>query len=183
MGGILWLGSWPPREIPLRGGLPVASYQRSPFLLRWGFTTAERRHRCYNFSTDCVTSWHAPVWPFEISKLGTAMIGAMRGTHAAAVSAHLRPAQFHALLAGYARMHVHGAAEDVPAGEPFVGESFHGDDGYWLTRRLMHQLRPKLTRSPERSECWCLDHAFRTSQACPARQAVRTPGQETDFRA
>ena len=28
------------------------------FAARWGFTTAERRHRCYNFSTDCVTSWH-----------------------------------------------------------------------------------------------------------------------------
>ena len=100
------------------------------------------------------------------------MINALRGPHAAAVSAHLQPAQFHELLAGYARMHVRGAAEGVAAGEAFVGEvlitksvllvrkllvvveqlssllyrvltyqSFHGDDGYWLTRRLMHQRR------------------------------------------
>ena len=69
------------------------------------------------------------------------MINALRGPHSAAVSAHLQPAQFHELLSGYARMHVRGAAEGVAAGEAFVGESFHGDDGYWLTRRLMHQRR------------------------------------------
>ena len=58
----------------------------------------------------------------QVAKLGSAMINALRGPHAAAVSAHLQPAQFHELLAGYARMHVRGAAEGVAAGEAFVGE-------------------------------------------------------------
>ena len=58
------------------------------------------------------------------------MINALRGPHARAASAHLHPAQFHDLLAGYARMHVRGEAEGVAAGEAFVGESFHGDEGY-----------------------------------------------------
>ena len=111
------------------------------FAAAWGFTTAERRHRCFNFSTGCVTSWHAPVWPFESAKLGTAMIAALRGTHAAAVAPHLRVRQYFDFLAQYARMHTRGAAEEVAPGEPFVGESFHGDGGYWLTRRLMFERR------------------------------------------
>ena len=41
------------------------------------------------------------------------MINALRGPHARAASAHLHPAQFHELLAGYARMHVRGEAEGV----------------------------------------------------------------------
>ena len=38
-------------------------------------------------------------------------------------------------------VHTRGAARGVPPGEPFVGESFHGADGYWLTRELLHQRR------------------------------------------
>ena len=37
-------------------------------------------------------------------------------------------------------MHTRGAAEDVAAGVPFVGESFHPDDGF-ATRRLMFQRK------------------------------------------
>ena len=43
------------------------------FGAKWGLRTAERRHPCYNFSTNCVTSWHAPVWPFETSKMLTGL--------------------------------------------------------------------------------------------------------------
>ena len=38
-------------------------------------------------------------------------------------------------------MHTRGRARDVPAGTPFVGESFHGDEGYWLTRELLYERR------------------------------------------
>ena len=54
---------------------------------------------------------------------------------------HVGPADFASFLATYARMHTRGAARGVPPGEPFVGESFHGADGYWLTRELLHQRR------------------------------------------
>ena len=103
-------------------------------------TTAERRHRCFNFSTWCQTSWHGPVWPFESSKLGTALIHALHDVrHRASYATFVRPADFFGFLATYARMHTRGRARDVPNGEPFVGESFHGDDGYWLTREIMYQ--------------------------------------------
>lgn len=69
------------------------------------------------------------------------MVRALRGAHAAALAPYLRPSHFFEFLAQFARMHTRGAADGVARGEPFVGESFHGDDGYWLTRRLMHKRR------------------------------------------
>lgn len=112
------------------------------FAAPWGVTTAERRHRCYNFSTWCPTSWHGPVWPFESAKLGTALINALHDvSQRARYGAHVRPADFIAFLGTYARMHTQGRARDVPAGTPFVGESFHGDEGYWLTRELLYERR------------------------------------------
>ena len=89
-----------------------------------------------------MTSWHAPVWPFESSKLLTGLAKALAGPHAAAAARHgATPAAFADHLRTYARMHTRGAAEDVAAGVPFVGESFHPDDGFWLTRRLMFQRK------------------------------------------
>lgn len=107
----------------------------------WGVRTAERRHACYNFTTDCVTSWHGPVWPFESAKLGTAMINALHGPHRARLAPHLAPSDFADFLRTYAQMHTRGAARDVEPGEPFVGESFHGDEGFWYTRELMYRRR------------------------------------------
>ena len=43
--------------------------------------------------------------------------------------------------ADYARMHTRGRAREVAEGEPFVGESFHPEGGYWLTRELLYQRR------------------------------------------
>jgi len=111
------------------------------FGARWGLLTAERRHRCFNFTTACVTSWNGPVWPFESAKLGGAMIATLNGPHAGAASPYLQKADFAAFLRTYARMHTRGRAVGVAAGTPFVGESFHGDDGYWITRALLHQRR------------------------------------------
>ena len=112
----------------------VAAFEqlRAPggFGARWGYRIAERRHRCYNFSSDCVTSWHAALWPFEVAKLGNAIIAALTGPLAEAVRPHLRPADFGDYLLQYARMHTRGRADEVPFGEPFVGESFHPDEGY-----------------------------------------------------
>ena len=119
------------------------------FAAKWGVTTTERRHPCYNFSTSVgggpfPTSWNGPVWPYESAKLGTALIRALHDAgHRKALRsfASISAADFYAFLAQYARMHTRGAARDVPAGEPFVGESFHGEDGYWLTRELLYQRK------------------------------------------
>jgi hypothetical protein len=110
----------------------------------WGLRTAERRHTCYNFSTWCPTSWNGPVWPFESAKAATALIHALRDEamrHAMASSAAVDASTFYALLAEYARMHTRGSARDVARGQPFVGECFHPDEGYWLTRELLYQRR------------------------------------------
>lgn len=115
---------------------------RDGFAAEWGFRTAERRHRCYNFSTDCVTSWHAPVWPFESAKLGSALIHVLTGPLAHAAAARgLLPRDFADFLLQFARMHTRGRAAGVQAGSPFIGESFHPDDGYWLTRDMMFRRR------------------------------------------
>ena len=111
------------------------------FGARWGYRIAERRHRCYNFSSDCVTSWHAALWPFEVAKLGKALIAALTGPLVEAVRPYLQPSHFGDYLLQYTRMHTRGRAEEVPAGSPFIGESFHPDDGYWLTRRLLFRGR------------------------------------------
>lgn len=114
------------------------------FAAVWGLTTAERRHPCYNFSTWCPTSWHGPVWPFETSKVATALIHALHDRQqqtALRRYASVGRADFARLLATFAKMHTRGAARGVSPGAPFVGESFHGDDGYWLTRELLFQRR------------------------------------------
>ena len=116
----------------------------SGFAAPWGLTTAERRHPCFNFSTWCPTSWHGPIWPFETSKLGTALMHALQDPiHRIALWEHagVGKRDFLHTLTTYARMMTRGRAQGVTAGDPFVGESFHPDDGYWLTRELLHQRR------------------------------------------
>lgn len=39
------------------------------FDAKWGPTTCERRHDCYNFTTDAQCNWNGGVWPFETSKV------------------------------------------------------------------------------------------------------------------
>lgn len=114
------------------------------FAAPWGATTTERRHPCYNFSSACVTSWNGPVWPFETAKLATALSHALHdpGQRAALKSAAgVTKADFTYVLSQYARMHTRGRAHRVARGEPFVGECFHGDDGYWIARELLAARR------------------------------------------
>ena len=59
----------------------------------------------------------------------------------AAYAAHLNPADFASFLVTYASMHTRGSADGVPASEPFIAETFHGDDGYWIARRLMAERK------------------------------------------
>lgn len=112
------------------------------FAAPWGVTTAERRHPCFNFSSWCQTSWNGPVWPFESSKVATALLESL---HDPALRTALReragvtPSHFHGVLATFARMHTRGVADGAVTGAPFVGESFHPTDGYWLSRRIMFQ--------------------------------------------
>ena len=118
--------------------------QEGGFAAPWGLTTAERRHRCFNFTTWCQTSWHGPVWPFETAKALTGLVEALHDgvlRNAIQSQAGVHPAHFCDALSQYARMHTKGVADEVPAGQPFVGESFHPVDGYWLTRRIMFERR------------------------------------------
>ena len=99
------------------------------FGAKWGLRTAERRHPCYNFSTNCVTSWHAPVWPFESSKLLTGL-AALR-PHAAAAAPRRDARRFadHA----YVRADAHAWRRRGRRRACRSWRSFHPDDGFWLT--------------------------------------------------
>ena len=114
------------------------------FAAKWGLRTAERRHTCYNFTTWCQTSWNGPVWPFESAKTATALINSLHDSTmriALKEQAQVGPSDFFRLLNTYAMMHTKGTARAHPQGEPFIGESFHPDDGYWYTRELMFQRK------------------------------------------
>ena len=116
--------------------------QEGGFAAPWGLTTAERRHRCFNFTTWCQTSWHASL-AFELRRSPPGQEALHDGVLRNAIQsqAGVHPAHFCDALSQYARMHTKGVADEVPAGQPFVGESFHPVDGYWLTRRIMFERR------------------------------------------
>jgi len=102
------------------------------FDAKWGPTTCERRHDCYNFTTDAQCNWNGGVWPFETSKAGTALINLLQRYPS---QPHASAADFYSLLRTYARAHTQTHAEGaVP---PHVDEDLHPDEGYWITRRKL----------------------------------------------
>lgn len=87
----------------------------------------------------CWCSWvGAPqVWPFETSKVGTALINLLQ----------LYPSQpyagrdtFDQFIRTYARAHTKSHAEGLTP--PHVDEDLHPDEGYWITRRKLHGVHP-----------------------------------------
>ena len=108
------------------------------FGAKWGPTTTERRSPCFNFSNSAQCNWNGPVWPFETSKVGTAMINLLQAypPQPTATRAH-----FDRLITTYARAHT---KSDPGFGRkpPHVDEDLHPDDGYWIVRRKLHGVSP-----------------------------------------
>ena len=78
-----------------------------------------------------------PVWPFEVSKAATALAELLQ-THPP--QPHAGIAAWEALMLTYARAHTRARAEG--RAPPHVDEDLHPDDGYWITRRKLHGVRP-----------------------------------------
>ncbi|KAK3261667.1 hypothetical protein CYMTET_29437, partial [Cymbomonas tetramitiformis] len=102
------------------------------FGAEWGPRTCERRHACYNFSNNAQCNWNGGSWPFETSKVGTALINLLNNYPP---QPHADAADFVRLLAGYARAHTRSNA--VESAPPHIDEDIHPDDGYWITRRKL----------------------------------------------
>lgn len=111
------------------------------FAAKWGPRTAERRHLAYNFSCDHPCTWNGPSWPFETSRLLTALaefLNTFPSTGKMSASIWL------SLLSQYARVHTRSMAAEpstpggfpVPA-HPWIGEDIHPDEGYWIAREYM----------------------------------------------
>jgi len=103
----------------------------------WGPRTTELRACAFNFSNRAQCNWNGPVWPYETSKVGTALINLLQ---AYPEQPYAGRAEFERLLVGYARAHTRSHAEGLAP--PHVDEELHPDDGYWITRRKLHGIHP-----------------------------------------
>lgn len=106
------------------------------FGAKWGPTTTERRSSCFNFTSREQCNWNGAVWPFEVAKVGTALINLLQA-YPAQQTVDRR--SFDGLLRQYARAHTRSTADGLPP--PHVDEDLHPDDGYWITRRKLHGVR------------------------------------------
>ena len=113
------------------------------FGAEWGPRTAERRHRDYNFSCEHPCTWNGPSWPFETSRLLTALANVLNRSSQqplGSVSTHT----WLTLLRQYARVQTRSAVAEPSDLEgrsvhkhPWIGEDVHPDDGYWIAREYM----------------------------------------------
>ena len=107
------------------------------FGARWGPRTTERRHTCYNFSNHAQCNWNGGSWPYETSKVGTALVNLLQTYPAQRVVGR---STFDNLVRTFARAHTRSHAEGLLP--PHVDEDLHPDDGYWITRRKLHGIEP-----------------------------------------
>ena len=107
------------------------------FAARWGPRTTERRSDCYNFSNSAQCNWNGGVWPYETSKVATALIKLLE-TYPP--QPHVGRGMFDKVLRTYAHAHTRSHAERLLP--PHVDEDLHPDDGYWITRRKLHGIEP-----------------------------------------
>ena len=108
------------------------------FGARWGPRTTERRHACYNFSNSAQCNWNGGSWPYETSKLGTALINLLQ---AYPPQPTVGRRAFDRMLRTYALSHTR-AHVGFGRAPPHVDEDLHPDDGYWITRRKLHGVAP-----------------------------------------
>ena len=122
---------WYFRAVPSEDAAAAAKYATAfaqlddpaGFGARWGPRTTERRHACYNFSNSAQCNWNGGSWPFETSKVATALINLLQ-TYPPQPTVGKRA--FDGLLRTYALAHTHSHAEGrLP---PNVDEDLHPDE-------------------------------------------------------
>jgi hypothetical protein len=136
---------WYFRAVPETEPERAASYAKAfaqlndtgGFGARWGPRTTERRSECYNFSNSAQCNWNGGSWPYETSKVATALINLLQ-TYPPQPTVGKRA--FDRVLRTFAVAHTRTTAEGLLP--PHVDEDLHPDDGYWITRRKLHGISP-----------------------------------------
>lgn len=115
------------------------------FDARWGLRTVERSTPCYNYSWSHGDCWNGPSWPYETSRVLTAVANLLIDHHdkpAVVEASQMTPEEFQRLFVQYAQQHtqtmaVHDTATPKYSGHIF--ENLHPDDGYWNNRFQMYE--------------------------------------------
>ena len=129
------------------------------FSAPFGPRTAERRSALYNFSCDHACLWNAPSWPFETSRVATALANYL--TEPQSAPRTIGHAGYYSLMANYTRSIVNSTAthpvdvygRPVPA-HPWTGEDIHPDTGRWLARDYLYAHDDK-----KKNRGWMYNHA------------------------
>eukprot|EP00756_Hemistasia_phaeocysticola_P050982 Hpha_TRINITY_DN26164_c0_g1::TRINITY_DN26164_c0_g1_i1::g.155312::m.155312 len=113
------------------------------FNAEWGLRTAPVSNACYNYSWSHGDCWNGPSWPYETSRVLTALANLLNddfGTMARNASG-MTADEFERLLLQYARQHTRTYAINDTASPPGSGhifENLHPDLGYWNNRHIMY---------------------------------------------
>ena len=129
------------------------------FSAPFGPRTAERRSPLYNFSCDHACLWNAPSWPFETSRVATALANYLTEPQATPRTVGRR--EYYSLMTNYTRSIVNSTAinpvdvygKRVPS-HPWTGEDIHPDTGHWLARDYLYTHDDKA-----KNRGWMYNHA------------------------
>jgi hypothetical protein len=118
------------------------STEEDGFTATWGLRTVQKSTPCYNYSWEHGDCWNGPSWPFETSRVLTAVANLLSGNSDAVTAASGMSADaFERLFLQYSRQHTKTTAENDtahPLGSGHVFENIHPDLGYWNNRAQMY---------------------------------------------
>ena len=110
----------------------------------WGLRTVQRSSPCYNFTWEHGDCWNGPSWPFETSRVLTAVANLLidHNDNPSIIKASgMNDKEFQRLFLQYALQHtrtraVNDTARPLTSGHVF--ENLHPDEGYWNNRERMY---------------------------------------------
>jgi hypothetical protein len=112
------------------------------FSAPWGLRTVQRSSPCYNYSWQHGDCWNGPSWPYETSRVITALANLLIEHKSATIDASgVSPRLLKHLLVQYARQHLQTEAINdtaYPAHSGHIFENLHPDLGYWNNRAIMY---------------------------------------------
>jgi hypothetical protein len=114
------------------------------FTALWGLRTVQRSTRCYNYSWQHGDCWNGPSWPYETSRVLTAIANLIQEhppDSAIVKASRMTPVGWEQLFLQYARQHTQTTAMNDTAHPPQSGhvfENLHPDLGYWNNRNQMY---------------------------------------------
>ncbi|KAG7360036.1 violaxanthin deepoxidase-related, chloroplast precursor [Nitzschia inconspicua] len=112
------------------------------FSAKWGLRTVQRNTPCYNYSWEHGDCWNGLSWPYETSRVLTAVSNLLSDhSNETVIASGMTPSIFEGLFLQYARQHTQTFADNdtaIPTGSGHIFENVHPDLGYWNNRALMY---------------------------------------------